>query len=180
MFAGSRRNAGGLLDPLEVPRAPPDGDDLPVRVASGVVAPILLLLVEAPVGVEVPAAPQGPEAEDRFGPPPTPAGPRAGPPHPCPGPGGPLRSRRSRSASPPRGPRRSGGTGRTSASSSRSHRRPFAPPRRAPAGWRCAASRPRRARRGPAGGRAGGGGPRLPGPDRPRGGRGGQPSTPAP
>src|SRR3990170_743723 len=62
MFAGSRRNAGGLLDPLEVPLAPPDGDDLPVRVASGVVAPILLLLVEAPVGVEVPAAPQGPGA----------------------------------------------------------------------------------------------------------------------
>src|SRR3972149_1172753 len=77
MFAGSRRNAGGLLDPLEVPLAPPDGDDLPVRVASGVVAPILLLLVEAPVGVEVPAAPQGPEAEDRFGPRQTPAGPGA-------------------------------------------------------------------------------------------------------
>src|SRR3989304_5592675 len=84
MFAGSRRNAGGLLDPLEVPRAPPDGDDLPVRVASGVVAPILLLLVEAPVGVEVPAAPQGPEAEGRFGPRPTPPprGARGPPPPP--------------------------------------------------------------------------------------------------
>lgn len=66
-----------LFDPLQMPLAAPDGNDRPVRVVGGVMAPVLLLFMEAPVGVEVPTAPQGAEPEHGFGPRQAPAGPRA-------------------------------------------------------------------------------------------------------
>ena len=68
---------GRLLDPPQVPLAAPDGDDLPVGVLGDVVAPVLLRLMEAPVGGEVPAAPERPEPEHRFGAREAPAGPGA-------------------------------------------------------------------------------------------------------